>query len=266
MKDEVTTWMENAARFPVLSPERITLIARKIQSLPENSPKRKKLVNTLVNHNLRLVVKFVSSFMGGSCHNRWGSPETVDYLQVGAMGLIRAAELYDPSRGYTFSTYANHWIRSKVARYNLKTKTIVHVSESMARKLIFFNRNGYLRSKSTNRLIDNKIVAPMLREVENALCCHSLNAVDRYGNEFINSIVDKSSEQEERDVFNEIHEALDDAGVSALGKEILFSIFVHENTCPEIADRLNTSVHKIRREKDLAMRLAKRSKALERLV
>lgn len=270
-KNEITTWLENAAKFPLLPPERVTMIARQIQSLPEDSPKRRKLVNTLVRHNLRLVVRFVNSFMSGTCHNKWGSPETVDYLQVGAIGLIRAAEKFDPSRGYTFSTYANNWIRSKVARYNLKTRTPVSISESMARKLVFYNRNGYIKRRNGKERVDNEVAVPILREVEAALSCTSLNAPNIYGTEMIDFIIDTRPMDEvekdnSRDAFELIHQSLDDAGVSPLGKEILISVYMRDETCPQVAERLDMNVSKIRREKQIALRRARTSKALSALV
>lgn len=267
-KSEVTIWLENAARFPLLPPERVTMIARQIQALPENSPKRKKLVNTLVKHNLRLVVRFVSTFMNGQCHNRWGSPETVDYLQAGSIGLIRAAEKFDPTRGYTFSTYANNWIRSKVSRYNLKSRTMVSISESMSRKLVFYNRNGYIRRRNGEKLVDNSVALPILREIEAAFSCGSLNVPNDCGTEMINFIVDTRVQEEskERDTFSLIHKGLDEVGVSALGKEILVSFFIQNETCTQIAERLNISVHKVRRERTAALRRARCSETLSGLV
>lgn len=267
-KNEITIWLENAGRFPLLPQERVTMIARQIQSLPEDSPKRKKLVNMLVQHNLRLVVRFVSAFMNGPSHSNWGGPETLDYLQVGTMGLIRAAEKFDPARGYTFSTYANNWIRSKVSRYNLKTTTLVSISESMSRKLVFYNRNGYINRRDGKTRLEDSVAIPILREVQAALSCSSLNVPNDCGTEMINFIVDtKVQKDDERgDLFSLIHQGLDDAGVTPLGKEILIAFFMRNETCPEIADRLNISVHKVRREKATALKLAKASQALSALV
>lgn len=267
-KSEVTIWLENAARFPLLPPERVTMIARQIQALPEDSPKRRKLVNTLVRHNLRLVVRFVSTFMNGQSHNRWGSPETVDYLQAGSMGLIRAAEKFDPTRGYTFSTYANNWIRSKVSRYNLKSRTLVSISESMSRKLVFYNRNGYIKNRNGEAISDDATTMPILREIEAAFSCGSLNIPNDCGTEMINFIIDErvKGEEDERDLFALIHQGLDEVGVSPLGKEILVSFFVQNETYNEIAERLNTTVHRVRQEKKVALERAKQSGTLSALV
>jgi hypothetical protein len=263
---DVTTWLNNAGRFAVLSQDEVLLITREIQSLPEDSLKRKKLINKLVSHNLRLVIRFVKNFLNTTPHIKWGDPETVDYLQVGATGLIRAAELYDPTKGYTFSTYANYWIRSKVGRYNIKNRSVVSVSESVSRKIIFYVRNGYVKNKKTGENYDDKILIPVLKEASSALSYSSLNAKNQYGNEMINSIPDGPRDADNACLHEEIHFALDRAGISPLGKEILFSFFVHKNTCPEIASMLNLNVQRVRREKDAALRLARESKELQELV
>lgn len=64
----------------------------------------------LIASNLRLVVKFV---MGRRYHSRM---DVEDLVQHGMIGLIRAAEKYDPDWGTRFSTYATWWIRQAVSR------------------------------------------------------------------------------------------------------------------------------------------------------
>lgn len=265
-KSNISMWLDNAGRFPLLPQETICLMAKEIQSLPEHNPRRRRLINKIVNHNLRLVPRFVKSFLSASVYVKWGGPDTVDYLQVGATGLIRAAELYDPTKGYTFSTYANHWIRSRVSRYNLKNRSIVHVSESMSRKIIYYGRNGYLKNKVTGKRCNDSVVVPKLEEAKIALSCLSLNVTSEYGMELISTIVDRSQNSNSVNSYEEIDKALTRAGVSAIGKEILVSSFIYENSCPEIADMLNVNVSKVRHEKKVALKLARACKELRDLV
>jgi RNA polymerase primary sigma factor len=85
----------------------------------------------LVECNMRLVVSIAKAYRG--C----GIP-LEDLVQEGAIGLMTAAERYDPERGYRFSTYATQWIRQAIGRaVDNKSKSIripAHVSESL-RKL-----------------------------------------------------------------------------------------------------------------------------------
>ncbi len=85
----------------------------------------------LVEANMRLVINIAKNY-----HNPLVPFE--DLVQEGAIGLMTAAERYDPGKGYRFSTYATHWIRQAISRaIDNKAKAIripAHVSESL-RKL-----------------------------------------------------------------------------------------------------------------------------------
>ncbi len=96
----------------------------------------------LVEANMRLVINIARSY-----HTNLVLFE--DLIQEGAIGLMTAAERYDPERGYRFSTYATHWIRQAISRaIDNKAKAIripAHVSETL-RKLDRV-RTMYLREK-----------------------------------------------------------------------------------------------------------------------
>ncbi len=85
----------------------------------------------LVESNMRLVINIAKNY-------RTALVPFEDLVQEGAIGLMTAAERYDPSKGYRFSTYATHWIRQAISRaIDNKAKAIripAHVSESL-RKL-----------------------------------------------------------------------------------------------------------------------------------
>jgi RNA polymerase sigma factor (sigma-70 family) len=146
--DQVSFWMNGAGSKRVLSRDEVLVIARKIQSNPVGSPARKKAVNKLVIHNLRLVIRYVNAFMQTKTRKNWGDTETLDFLQVGAMALIRAAEKYDPTMGYAFGTYANYWIRSFVNRYSIKISSVFNISESACRDAYSFDKYGFIKDKS----------------------------------------------------------------------------------------------------------------------
>lgn len=262
----IDNWLKHAGQYRLLSQEEVTVIARQIQSLPENDAKRKRLVNKLVKHNLRLVVRFVKTFMGNACHNKWGGPETTDYLQVGAMGLIRAAEMFDPARGYTFSTYANHWIRSKVCRYNLKTRSAVFINEASMRRLVFYNRNGYISSKNTNKRLDDKTASDFLREIQHAVNCVSLNIPNENGFELLDIVPSGEKQSQFSDIAESLHDAMDRAGITPLGKEILIGTYGYEESIAQLSERLNVTQNKIRTEKKTALSKARSSPALQKMV
>lgn len=264
-KDDIGIWLANAGRFPRLSLEETNLLSRRIQELPEGDPVRPRLVNKLVERNLRLVAHIVRGYLNGGHSNRkWGCSETVDFLQVGTIGLVRAAEMYDPTKGYTFATYANHWIRSKVIRYGIKTRGLVHVSETMCRAIISYNRNGFIRSRKTKEKLPNSKVVPMLREAEVALACSSLNALDEYGKEVVRNIPNPPGE--DPDLACSIDAALKAAGVGEMGRRLLVLIHGHDCTKTEAASMLGIGSKRLRSELDRAMLQARESKELAELL
>jgi RNA polymerase sigma factor (sigma-70 family) len=187
-QDGLTEWMNAAGRYPILPKDQVIEISRQIQESGIESKKGKKLINKLVLHNLRLVVAFVHPFMNAKSANKWGSPESVDYLQVGTLGLFKAAEKFDPSLGYAFSTYANYWIRSFVGRYNMKMSSPLKISEEALRCLYMFERYGHLSEKSKVGAEWKKDPEKMCKLVKAAQSPVSIYAEMESGNRLIDSL------------------------------------------------------------------------------
>lgn len=153
MSDMVTTWFNAAGRYPVLSHEETIYVARRIQEAPEGSKERIKWVNKLCLHNLRFAAKTTRAYMMGGRTLDWSSDKTADFLQVAYMGLRRAAEKFDPSLGYTFTTYANAWIRQALGRYHVENMSLVHVPDSSAREFFYLERHGRPRNESVAKWV-----------------------------------------------------------------------------------------------------------------
>lgn len=120
--DSVKMYLREIGRVPLLNAKQEIELARRIN---EGDIKAKR---KLVRHNLRLVVSIAKKYI-----NR-GLP-FLDLIQEGNLGLIRAAEKFDPERGYKFSTYATWWVRQGITRsLSDKSRTIrvpVHMVETI---------------------------------------------------------------------------------------------------------------------------------------
>ncbi|KAL3802427.1 hypothetical protein ACHAW5_001148 [Stephanodiscus triporus] len=82
--------------------------------------------NQLVASNLRMVQRVVNLYIRNGLGSEYNAG---DLMQDGTMALIRAAEKYEPDRGFRFSTYAMYWIRSAVKRSQTTQSRIVTVPQ-----------------------------------------------------------------------------------------------------------------------------------------
>ena len=101
--DAVKAYLKSIGNHPRLTFEQEQELSAKALKGDRNA------VNTLVECNLLLVVSVAKKYYG--C----GLP-LLDLIQEGNLGLIKAAEKYDGSKGFRFSTYATYWIRQAISR------------------------------------------------------------------------------------------------------------------------------------------------------
>ena len=101
--DPVRMFLKEIGKIPLLSLEEETELAYKMV----NGDKYAKKI--LVESNLRLVVSIAKRYIGRGMH-------FLDLIQEGNLGLIKAVDKFDPSKGYKFSTYATWWIRQAITR------------------------------------------------------------------------------------------------------------------------------------------------------
>lgn len=128
--DAVKFWLDAAGRYPVLTKEQVLLLARQIQENPKESKIRQKAIDKLVKHNLKLIPKIARRAMKNKSGKFFSTNYMEDVLQCGVIGLTRAAELFDPTRGYAFSTYAVPWIYQAIQRDLYNNLSPIRVPEN----------------------------------------------------------------------------------------------------------------------------------------
>ena len=101
--DPVRMYLKEIGKIPLLSPERETYLAEQI-SVGDKAAK-----DELIEANLRLVVSIAKRHVGKGMY-------FLDLIQEGNLGLIKAVEKFDYSKGFKFSTYATWWIRQAITR------------------------------------------------------------------------------------------------------------------------------------------------------
>ena len=103
LDDPVRMYLKEIGRVPLLTAEEEVDLARRMEAGDESARHR------LEEANLRLVVSIAKRYVGRGMM-------FLDLIQEGNLGLLKAVEKFDYSKGYKFSTYATWWIRQAITR------------------------------------------------------------------------------------------------------------------------------------------------------
>ncbi len=105
--DPVRLYLKEIGRVPLLTPEREHELAELMAG--DDPVKAKQAKKELVEANLRLVVSIAKRYVGRGMF-------FLDLIQEGNLGLMKAVDKFDYTKGYKFSTYATWWIRQAITR------------------------------------------------------------------------------------------------------------------------------------------------------
>ncbi len=89
-------------------------------------------LHRLVNAYMRLAISMAAKY------RRYGAPMP-DLIQEAGVGLMKAAEKFDPDRGVRFSTYAVWWIKASIQDYVMRNWSMVRTGSTSSQKALFFN-------------------------------------------------------------------------------------------------------------------------------
>lgn len=169
-------------------------------------------LHRLITAYMRLAISMASKF------RRYGAPMN-DLIQEAGLGLMKAADKFDPDRGVRFSTYAVWWIKASIQDYVMRNWSMVRTGSTSSQKSLFFNlrrvqaqleREAFAMGEPIDRqLMRDKIakeVGVPLRDVEMmegrlSGSDFSLNATqssEDEGREWIDTIEDESAKPAEQ--------------------------------------------------------------------
>ena len=192
-----------------------------------------------IEDNMGLVYSVVKRFVGRGT-------EYEDLVQIGSIGLIKAAKHFDESRGYCFSTYAVPMIIGEIKRF-LRDDGSVKVSRTLKEHA---GKIGY----ATEKLSKNLRRSPTLSELEKETGltkeeigraldavkpCTSVYEQNEDGSYVLDKIVTKESEEEkniERIFLKELLDSLDNRS-----RKVILLRYFKEETQQQVADRLGVS-------------------------
>jgi len=120
-------YLEEIKKFPMLSAEEEYTLANRWQVHKDTNA-----AHQLVTSHLRLVAKIAMGYKG------YGLPIT-DIISEGNIGLMQAAQKFDPEKGFRFTTYAMWWIKAAMQEYILRSWSLVKIGTTAVQKKLFFN-------------------------------------------------------------------------------------------------------------------------------
>lgn len=169
-------------------------------------------LHRLINAYMRLAISMASKF------KRYGAPMN-DLIQEAGLGLMKAADKFDPDRGVRFSTYAVWWIKASIQDHVMRNWSMVRTGSTSSQKSLFFNmrrvqarleREASTRGEALDRhqlrqMISTEIGVSMndVEMMEGRLSGsdYSLNATqsaEDEGREWIDALVDDSDQAAEK--------------------------------------------------------------------
>ncbi len=168
-------------------------------------------LHRLINAYMRLAISMAAKF------KRYGAPMN-DLIQEAGLGLMKAADKFDPDRGVRFSTYAVWWIKASIQDYVMRNWSMVRTGSTSSQKSLFFNMRRVqaqferearvsglrLDRHQLHQKIATEIGVP-LRDVEmmegrlsgTDFSLNAIQSADEEGREWIDALEDDASQAEE---------------------------------------------------------------------
>lgn len=164
-RDSVQMYLKEIGRYPLLKAEEEREFARRILRGDDEAR------NLLARANLRLVVSIAKKYVGRS-------PDLtlLDLIQEGNIGLFKAVDKFDHTKGFKFSTYATWWIRQAVTRALAdQSRTIripVHMVETIAKYKQVVRRLSQALGRNP---FDEEVAIEMDLDIEKIHIIHKIN-------------------------------------------------------------------------------------------
>jgi RNA polymerase primary sigma factor len=263
--DPFRLYLSQMGQFPLLTKDEEIALAKKIAGGDLEAK------NALINSNLRLVVSIAKHYANS------GVP-IQDLIQEGNIGLAHAAEKFDYTKGFKFSTYATWWIKQAITRAIADQSRNIRIPVHVAETLTKINRSRHELAQSLGReATDEEVAAALKMPLEDVryyaslpLSTTSLDAPvgDDEGDEMSNFVADPSENDTDTiDVEDDL--GLISKGMSSLNereRNIIVQLFGltdgESKSLEEVGAQYGLSRERIRQIRDGA--LAKMRKELKK--
>jgi RNA polymerase primary sigma factor len=197
-------YLREIARYPLLSPEQEIQLGRQVVRMQQptctdrEQRQGQRARDKFIKSNLKLVVNIAKKYDG----RQRKAMMLLDLIQEGNIGLARAVDMFDPSRGYRFTTYAYWWIRQAIHRAIANNDNMIRMPSSLHEKIIKIAKVQSRLAQELGRLPSQQEIADdlditideMITAVQRNQSATSLDAtgIDSDRSAIINFITDES--------------------------------------------------------------------------
>lgn len=268
--DSFVAYLKEVNKFPLLSVEEEVEVARKMREGD------RKAFDTLINSNLRFVISVAKQYQNQGL-------TLSDLVNEGNLGLIKAAEKFDETRGFKFISYAVWWIRQSILQALANQSRTIRLPINQVANLTKINKFVREFEQNENRRPSTKEIAEFMKLSEEKVSdlleisnkCASVDAP--IGNEeddvylinlISNDTPDPDDALDKESVNNSIHRAL--RVLTLREHDVILMLFgiegVKPQTMTEIAKKFGITSERIRQIRDQALDKLKRNKELKLLL
>ena len=195
--DGLNIYMSQIDRYPVLSRKEETELA--IRYRDEHDAKAGQI---LITSNLRFVIKVALGY-------RNYGVKLMDLIQEGNIGLMKAAERYDPDKGYRLISYAIWWIKAYIQNYIIRSWSLVKLGTTQAQRKLFYRISDLTEGLDADDRQENvaklalkiNVSENEVTDMAGRLKSHDLSLddliADRSRDSFADTLKDNAPDQEE---------------------------------------------------------------------
>ena len=146
----IKMYLKEVGEYPLLDKDEEVFLAKKAAAGNETARDR------LIKHNLRLVVYIAKRYMGRGM-------ALMDMIQEGNLGLIKAVEKFDVTKGYRFSTYATFWIKQSISRAIMEQGRNIRIPTHIIERISNIRKAEKEYQQKFNRDPNEKELAAILK-------------------------------------------------------------------------------------------------------
>lgn len=266
--DQVRRYFNEVSRYPIISVEEEVELARKIRKGGVGAEKAKQ---KLVEANLRFVINVANQY---SCKDM----DLLDLISEGNLGLIKAAERFDETRGFKFISYAVWWIRQSILSALAEKSRVIHCPLNAQGLLSKYRKANELCMQKENRPLsveefcfDNELDDKVIKILNSVLVpvVSMSQMVGEAGTTIEDFIISEDDDYSNLECESFSHDI--EVGLSSLNtkeKDIIvksFGLGCSAQSLDEIAFIMNLSRERVRQIRIKALKKLKGSKSIGHL-